>query len=119
MVAPVATVAPAPPAPSKPAPANCEQYRPLLAAYDWDVSVALAVMQAESGCNPRADNTGLNRDGSNDKGLMQINSIHRDLVGDTERFDPAANIRAAWHIYHGSGWRAWSAYNSGAYKKYL
>jgi len=81
----------------------------------------MAVMQAESGCDSTSDNTGLNRDGSNDKGLFQINSIHRDLIGDTERFDPARNIDVAFQIYRGAkyNWTPWSAYNSGAYLKYL
>lgn len=78
-------------------------------------------MRAESGCNPSADNTGLNRDGSNDKGLMQVNSIHvrSGLISDSERLDPHKNIGAAYKIYLGQGWRAWSAYNNGGYKKYL
>lgn len=78
-------------------------------------------MKAESGCNPSADNTGLNYDGSNDKGLMQINSIHvaSGLIGDAERLDPVKNIRAAYSIYLGSGWSAWSAYNNGAYLKHM
>ena len=35
----------------------------------------LAIMAAESGCNPLAVNTA-NTDGSTDTGLMQINSVH-------------------------------------------
>ena len=78
-------------------------------------------MRAESGCNPGADNTGLNNNGTADNGLFQINDIHvtSGLIGDYDRFDPETNIRAAHAIYCGSGWNAWSAYNSGAFKKYL
>jgi soluble lytic murein transglycosylase-like protein len=81
----------------------------------------MAVMQAESGCNPTADNTGLNTDGSNDKGLFQINSIHvtSGLVSDAGRFNPEQNIKAAYAIYRGGGWSAWSAYNNGGYLKFL
>lgn len=109
-----------------PNPGGCEQYRPLLAQYNWDVTIAIAVMEEESTqdgipCNSNADNTGLNLDGTNDKGLMQVNSIHvaSGLIGDAERLNPELNIKAAYSIYLGSGWRAWSSYNSGAYQKHL
>jgi hypothetical protein len=77
-------------------------------------------MQAESGCRADAFN-GSNSNGSNDAGLMQINSIHvvSGLVGDQERFDPATNVQAAYAIYQGSGWGAWSAFNNGAYQRYM
>lgn len=84
-------------------------------------------MRAESQCDPNADNTGLNRDGTNDKGLMQVNSIHVDsgLISDAARLDPAQNLRAAYAIYQGAvdnsgdGWSAWSAYNNGSYMQYF
>lgn len=78
-------------------------------------------MRAESGCNTLADNTGLNADGSNDKGLMQINSVHvaSGLITDQARLDPAENIRAAYAIYQGSGWNAWVAYNNGSYLQFM
>lgn len=74
---------------------------------------------AESHGDPNAYNG--NTNGTNDIGLMQINSIHVDsgLIGDKERFNPAANVKAAWAIYQGAGWRAWSSYNNGQYQKYL
>lgn len=98
---------------------NCEDYRGLVSQYNWDVNTALAIMRAESGCNPRAFNAH-NSDGSNDGGLFQVNSIHvrSGLIGDQERFDPASNVRAAYVIYQGSHWRAWSVYNSGKYLRY-
>ena len=87
--------------------------------YAWDVSIALAVMRAESGCNPDAYNPS-NHDGSDDAGLMQINSIHvtSGLIEGQTRFDPAANIRADYAIYQGSGWGAWDAINNGAYLQF-
>ena len=95
-------------------------------AYNWDTRTAYAVCMAESGGNPAADNTGLNSDGSNDKGLMQINSIHTPhLISDLERFDPEKNVAAAYAIYQGAakrsgnGWTAWSSYNSGKYQRFL
>lgn len=78
-------------------------------------------MKAESGCNPNADNTGLNRNGTADFGLMQINSIHikSGLLSDQAKFDPTANIKAGYAIYKGSGWSAWSAFNSGKHLKFM
>jgi soluble lytic murein transglycosylase-like protein len=98
---------------------GCETYRPLMQLYDWNVAIAMAIMKAESGCNPNSDNTGLNRDGSNDKGLLQINSIHSDLISDSDRLVPEKNIQAAYEIYRGSGFRAWSTFNNGRYLKFL
>lgn len=88
-------------------------------AYSWDTHVAYAVCMAESGGNPNAH--GANTNGTDDAGLMQVNSLHVDsgLIGDQERFNPQANIKAAWAIYQGGGWKAWSAFNNGSYKKYL
>lgn len=88
--------------------------------YDWDYRIAHAICMAESGGNPKAYNSA-NSNGSNDAGLFQINSIHvkSGLIGNEERFDPKKNIEAAYAIYKGSGWKAWSAYNNQSYKKYL
>lgn len=77
----------------------------------------LAIMRAESECNPLADNTGLNRDGTNDKGLFQINSIHG--YSDAVRFDPAQNIAIAYKIWRAQGYSAWSAYTNGSYLRFL
>lgn len=75
---------------------------------------------AESGGNPNAYN-GSNYNGSNDAGLFQINSCHviSGLIGDQDRFNPELNVEAAYKIYKGSGWKAWSVYNNGRYLKFL
>lgn len=106
---------------SKPQAAEgCEAYRPIVSKYEWNVDTAMAVMQAESRCDPRAYNGHMNSDGSNDAGLFQINSIHvaGGLIDSEERFNPEANVRAAYAIYRGSGWRAWSAFNNGRYLEF-
>ena len=104
-------------------PEKCPEYEALLSSYNWDVATARALMKAESGCNPARDNSGLNSDGTNDVGLMQINSIHvtSGLISDADRRDPAKNIAAAYALYRGAGYRftPWSAYNSGDYQKHL
>jgi hypothetical protein len=93
---------------------GCELYRPLVAQYGWDQRIAMAVMRAESGCNPMAANW-------KDKhstcmgsfGLFQIACF------DGQVYDPARNIQIAWQKYQARGWKPWGAFTSGAYKKYL
>lgn len=87
--------------------------------YDWDTSTARAICMAESSGNTNATN--YNTNGSTDMGLMQVNSIHADMVsGDLQSlYDPATNVRIAYAIYQSAGWRAWSTFLNGAYTKYL
>ena len=99
-----------------PAPTQgCEAYRPLIEQYDWDNRIAMAVMQAESGCNPNAHSP------TADRGLMQVNAVHADMVDyDLDRlFNPNTNVSVAYRIYLSQGWHGWSTYNSGAYLRYL
>ena len=88
--------------------------------YQWDTRVAFAICKAESGGNHLAHNKA-NTNGTDDKGLMQINSIHVNsgLIGDNERFDPHKNLDAAYAIYKGSGFTAWSAFNNGSYQIFM
>lgn len=97
----------------------CEGFRPLVAKYDWDVDIAMAVMKAESGCNPK--NFNYNTDGTNDAGLFQNNSIHDATA---RRYDPEYNVALAYRIYKDrrswgiSGWRAWTSCWDGKVKCY-
>lgn len=94
---------------------NCEQYRTLVEQYDWDSRLMMAIMQAESGCNPQSVN-GLDNHGSctGSFGLFQIGCIHAG-----EKLEPASNIAIAYRIYKSQGLRAWGAYTNGSYLKYL
>lgn len=77
---------------------------------------------AESGGNALKDNAGLNYDGTVDYGLMQINSIHADMVGgDLEQLrDPATNVKIAYALSKGGAdWTPWVAYNNGKYLAYM
>lgn len=115
-VEPVAQAAPEPVAAVTPQ--GCEAYRSLVSQYDWDVHIALAVMEAESSC--RADATNSNTNGSVDRGLFQVNSVHSDMVPSLgQLFDPATNVATAYRIYTGSGWRAWNAFTAGRYLQFL
>lgn len=90
-----------------------------------DVDIAVAVALAESGGNPRAHNP---NPPDNSYGLWQINMLGR-LGPDRRRrlgissndalFDPATNARAAFMIWKGSGWNAWTTYTRGTYKKHM
>ena len=76
-------------------------------------NTAAAIALAESGGNPNAVNH--NKDGSIDRGLWQINSVH----GALSTFGVQANARAAVQLFkarHGFG--DWVTYNDGAYKTY-
>ncbi|AQZ62451.1 hypothetical protein BKM31_14160 [[Actinomadura] parvosata subsp. kistnae] len=77
---------------------------------------AVAVALAESGCNPGASHT--NTNGTVDRGLWQINSIHP--YSSECLFDAQCNANAAYAISGGgSNWKPWVTYNTGAYQKYL
>jgi hypothetical protein len=72
-----------------------------------------AIALAESSGNPAAVNH--NTDGSTDRGLWQINSVH----GSLSTFDPMGNAKAAVKIKSSQGLTAWVTYTSGAYRKFL
>lgn len=77
--------------------------------------MAAAIAMAESGGNPNAQNSA-NSNGTIDRGLFQINSVH----GAQSTFDLASNIRAAIQISNnGSNWQPWSTFSNGAYRRFL
>lgn len=82
-----------------------------------DPNLAAAVAMAESGGDPQAKNT--NKDGSRDRGLWQINTVHKS-VSDACAFDPVCNAKAALRISSkGKNWSPWVTYNTGAYRKHM
>lgn len=81
-------------------PGNCEQYRPIIAQYGWNVDTAMFVMSKESGCNPNSVSS------TNDHGLFQLNN--------QPVYDPAANVAIAYGKYvagriGANNWSAWYA----------
>ena len=79
-------------------------------------ATAGAIAKAESSLCQDAYNS--NTNGSVDRGLYQINSVHRYAVSCL--YNASCNTKAAVNIYRQRGnWTAWVAYNSGAYKQYL
>lgn len=79
-----------------------------------DAATAAAVATAESGRRPAATNAS-NVDGSVDRGLFQINSIH----GANSTYDLDGNVAYAVQLQHAQGWSPWVAYQKGAYRRYL
>lgn len=85
------------------------------AAFPEHPDIMIAIAKAESGMNPKAVN--VNRNGSTDIGLFQINSVHG--YDELSLFDVKKNIEAAREIYGKQGLGAWVAFKSGSYKKFL
>lgn len=90
-----------------------------------DLNIAVAVALAESGGNPRAHNA---TPPDNSYGLMQINMLggmgperraKYNLKSNEDLYNPATNMRVAYGIFKGSGWKAWTTYTRGTYKKYM
>lgn len=76
--------------------------------------MAAAIAMAESGGNSAAQD--LDSNGTVDRGLWQINSVH----GSQSTFDVMGNARAAVAISNnGSDWSPWVTYQTGAYQQYL
>ena len=82
-----------------------------------EANIMIAIAYAESGFNCKAINDKLNKDGSWDAGLLQVNSIHG--YEKTELLDCHRNTDISYKIYQSQGFRAWSVYNNGKYRKFL
>lgn len=72
------------------------------------VNNADRIVLAESGGNAWAID--YDRDGTVDRGLFQVNSIHASLVhGDLQSlFNPDVNVQTAAKVWAKSGWCAWT-----------
>ena len=90
-------------------------------AYHIPRHVLVAIAKVESGFNPQAHN--MNSNGSEDIGVMQINSSHipfleKHGISRSLLWNPCANIKiGAWVLAeqmtrHGKTWRAVGAYNA-------
>jgi hypothetical protein len=76
--------------------------------------IAAAIAMAESGGNTTATNQDSN--GTVDRGLWQINSVH----GAQSTYDVMGNARAAKAISNnGQSWAPWTTYTNGAYRQYV
>jgi len=83
------------------------------------VPTMMAIAKAESGWRADAVND-KNRNGSIDRGLFQINSVHQgNSWYPANPLDPYQSAVAAFNIYKQQGLKAWTVYNSGAYKQHI
>lgn len=95
-------------------PANIRSYWLEAGGDPAKADLATAVAMAES--HGDADATHQNKDGSIDRGLWQINSVH----GAQSTTNPYANAQAAVSISkNGTDWSPWVTFNNGAYKQFL
>lgn len=85
---------------------------------DSVIPIMVGIAFAESRWDPTAVNR-RNADGSSDYGLWQINSSHKGEFDMANWADPVANATMAYKVYKMQGLKAWSTYNSGAYKAYV
>lgn len=94
--------------------------------YDWNVQIAMAVMEGESSCvaDRVGDDYPINGLHRASCGLFQVRTL--DGRPDCEQLkDPATNVEWAYRIYKASKDRGndpfypWSVYNSGKYKQFL
>lgn len=92
----------------------CKVYKEELTVKQAELLIAIA--KAESGMNPNAIN--VNRNGTVDRGVFQINSIHKSLSNE-DAFNFKKNIDFAIKMMQRQGFTPWVAYNTGAYKKFL
>jgi|GEM_PF-4939469 len=73
---------------------------------------AIAVAMAESGGDPSA--TDHDSNGTTDRGLWQINSVHTQYSAACD-YDPSCSAKAAFEISDGGrNWQPWVTYQNGA-----
>lgn len=75
-----------------------------------DSRLVLSIVNCESQGNPGAINTTRNRNGSTDKGLLQINSIHN--VGDLDLLNPIDNLNFGLKLMKEQGTVPWNSSKS-------
>ena len=105
----------------RPVEATCESE---IRKYGWDHATAVAVAKAESGLTPSAvGDTTLKfyyngAEYGSSYGCFQI----RHLPGRPSPdylLDATNNVQYAYELYKSSGWKPWSAYTNGSYKRYI
>lgn len=107
--------------PTRVAETGCEPIFRLIEQKNWNVQIAKAIMQAESGCNTNAvgDTHPINGLLAYSCGVYQIRTL-KGRPSCEQLKDPATNIEWAYKISNGgSNWRAWSVYTNGRYLKHM
>jgi len=96
---------------------RCPKWEGQFAAFGLPVETFSYIAYRESRCNPLAHNKTLNRNGSQDRGLVQINSSWVTVTakecasqrGDLSvLFDVRCNLAVARYLYRNGGLRHWN-----------
>ena len=93
---------------------RCPQWEPKFREHGLPVKAFSYIAYRESRCNPKAHNTTLNRNGSQDLGLVQVNSswrtVTRNICGTdiTGLFNVDCNLKVAKYLYENGGLGHWS-----------
>lgn len=76
-----------------------------------DAPIMLEVARCESQYKITAHNTTLNKDGTTDGGIFQLNSVHDEELAalGLDKFDPEDNIKFARILYDRSGLQPWKS----------
>ncbi len=101
-----------------------EQLKQILRQAGWPeelIPTMAAIGMAESSGNPNAYNPGApgQRIPERSVGIWQINTLAHTEFSVAALRDPVYNAKAALAVYRKQGFRAWSVYLNGAYKKFL
>lgn len=85
----------------------------------WPYETALRVAKSENFWNLTKSfdcgRTNTNNNGSTDRGIFQINSIHDKKISPEDAFDCFKNIDYAYEMWSVQGWNPWYAYKNGSY----
>ena len=106
--------------------AKVYMHEPEIAAYicpkmgNEKCKIFIAILKAENGTHEcTRDNRGLNRNGSIDIGLAQINWTPKSPYTFEQLQDCKFNLDIALKKYEARGFQPWYAYTKGSYKKHL
>jgi hypothetical protein len=93
---------------------RCPKWHAKFGEYSLPTELFSYIAWKESRCNPKAHNTTLNKDGSQDLGLVQINSSWRTVTKNvcgtdiTGLFNVDCNLKVAKYLYENGGAAHWS-----------
>ena len=93
---------------------RCPEWESKFKQYGLPAKTFSYIAYRESRCNPKAHNTTLNRNGSQDLGLVQVNSswktVTKNVCGTdiTGLFDVDCNLKVAKYLFDNGGLGHWS-----------
>ena len=96
---------------------RCPRWEPLFKQYGLPVKAFSYIAWRESRCSPTAHNTTLNRDGSEDLGLVQVNNSWKTVTSKVCKtpygkmdvlFDVHCNLSVAKYLFENGGLGHWS-----------